>query len=78
MENFIFGAVLVSAILIVSSIFTLWPIHESVFITISNFLLLAMINVLTISRAGWKIAAWIDKWTIAVNINEKINAKNDR
>ena len=32
------------------------PINESVFITISNFLLLAMINILTISGAGWKIA----------------------
>ena len=32
-------------------------LNESVFITINNFLLLAMVNLLTVSRAGWKIAA---------------------
>ena len=32
-------------------------LNESELITINNFLLLAMVNVLTISRAGWKIAA---------------------
>ena len=42
------------------------------FITISNFLLLAMVNILTISRAGWKIAAWIEKSTTVVSINEQI------
>ena len=31
-----------------------------------------MVNILTISRAGWKNAASIDKWTIAVSINEQI------
>ena len=31
--------------------------NESVFITINNFLLLPMVNILTISRAGWKVAA---------------------
>ena len=47
-------------------------LNESMFITVSNFLLLAMVNLLTISRAGWKIAAWIDQWTIAISINEQI------
>ena len=47
-------------------------LNESVFIAINNFLLLAMVNILTISRAGCKIAAWIDKRTIAASINEKI------
>ena len=42
------------------------------FITVSNFLLLAMVNLLTILRARWKISAWIDKWTIAISINEQI------
>ena len=32
-------------------------------ITINKFLLLAMVKILTISRAGWKIAARINKWT---------------
>ena len=32
-------------------------LNESVFITINNFLLLAMVNILTISRAEWEIAA---------------------
>ena len=31
-----------------------------------------MVNVLTIPRAGWKIAAWTEKWTIAVSLNEQI------
>ena len=31
-----------------------------------------MINILTISRAAWKIAARISKWTIAVYINEQL------
>ena len=32
-----------------------------------------MVNILTISDAGWKIAAArIDKWAIAVSINEQI------
>ena len=30
-------------------------LNESVFITINNFLLLAVVNILTLSRAGWKI-----------------------
>ena len=34
--------------------------------------LLVMVNILTISRAGWEIAYWIDEWTIAVSINEQI------
>ena len=42
------------------------------FITINNFLLLAMVNILTISRAGWKIAAGIEKSTTVVSINEQI------
>ena len=31
-------------------------LNESVFITINNFLQLAVVNILTRSRAGWKIA----------------------
>ena len=42
------------------------------FITINNSLLFALVSVLTISRAGWKISAWSDKWTIAVSINEQL------
>ena len=45
-------------------------LNESGFITISNFSL--MVNILIISRADWKIAAWIDKWTIAVSVIEQI------
>ena len=47
-------------------------LNESVFITSNSFLLLAMVNILTISRAGWKIAVWINKWTIDARINEQI------
>ena len=47
-------------------------LNESVFITSNSFLLLAMVNILTISRAGWKIAVWINKWTIDASINEQI------
>ena len=55
-------------------------LNESVFITINYFLLLAMVNILTILRAGWKITTWIDKYkynkydelTITVSINEWI------
>ena len=36
------------------------------------FLVLAMVNILIILHAGWKTDAWIDKWTIAVGINEQI------
>ena len=36
------------------------------------FLVLAMVNILIILHAGWKIDAWIDKWTIAVGTNEQI------
>ena len=32
-------------------------LNESVFIAINNLLLLAMVNIFTISGAGWKIAA---------------------
>ena len=32
-------------------------LNESVFVTVSSFLLLSMVNLLTISRARWKIAA---------------------
>ena len=42
-------------------------LNESVYITINNFLLLAMINITIIWRVGWKIAALIDKWTVAVS-----------
>ena len=35
-------------------------LNESVFVTVSSFLLLSMVNLLTISRARWKIAACID------------------
>ena len=50
-------------------------LNESVFVTIKNFLLFAMINILTISRAEWTIAVLINKWTITVSINEKILIK---
>ena len=46
--------------------------NESVFITINYFLLFAMVNILAISRAGWKMTACIDKWTLAVSINKYI------
>ena len=36
-------------------------LYEPVFITNNYFLLLAMVNIITIWRAWWKIAAWIDK-----------------
>ena len=42
------------------------------FITIIIFLLLAMINLLTISCAEWKFSAWIDKWEITVSMNEQM------
>ena len=51
-------------------------LNKSVFITIKKFLLLPMVYWLTILRAGWKIAAWIDKWTIAVSKNEQILMDN--
>ena len=44
----------------------------------SNFVLLTVINIITTSRAGWKIAASINKWAIAVSINEQNTAKYDR
>ena len=47
-------------------------LSESVFITMNIFLLLAIVNILTILLAGWKIAASVDKWTIAISINEQI------
>ena len=31
-----------------------------------------MVNILAISRAGWKMTACIDKWTLAVSINKYI------
>ena len=37
-----------------------------------HFLLLAVVNKLTNLLAGWKIAASVDKWTIAFSINEQI------
>ena len=46
--------------------------NESVFITINNFLLLTVVNILTILHAGSKIAAWIDKWAIVVSVDEQI------
>ena len=46
--------------------------NESVFITINNFLLLTVVNILTILHARSKIAAWIDKWAIAVSVDEQI------
>ena len=42
-------------------------LNKSAFITINNFLLLAMVNILTILPSLWKIAASFDKWT---NINK--------
>ena len=33
---------------------------------------MAMINILTISRAGWKIATWINKWATSASINEQM------
>ena len=47
-------------------------LNESVFITINNFLMIAMVSILIISLAGWKFSAWIDKWTMAVSKNEQI------
>ena len=47
-------------------------LSESVFITMNIFLLLAIVNILTILLAGRKIAASVDKWTIAISINEQI------
>ena len=46
--------------------------NESVFITINNFLLLAMVNILIISRAEWKITASIDKWKMTESVIEQI------
>ena len=46
--------------------------YSLVFITINYFLLSAIVNVLTISRAGLMIAAWIDKCAVAVSITESI------
>ena len=63
---------LVQSFFTVSSIVALWAINESVFITINNFLLIVMINILTIPRAGWKIATWINKWTTSASINEQM------
>ena len=40
-----------------SLLYHLYLLNESWFITINNFLLLATGNILTVSRAGWKIAA---------------------
>ena len=42
------------------------------FITINNFLLLAMVNILIISRAEWKITASIDKWKMTESVIEQI------
>ena len=35
-----------------------------------QWLLLAMVNILTISRKRWMIAVWNDRGTIAASINE--------
>ena len=47
-------------------------LNESMLITFNNFLLLTMVNVLIIWRTGWKIAAEIEKWIIAVSINKQM------
>ena len=31
-----------------------------------------MVNIITISPTGWKIVARIDKWTVALSVNEQI------
>ena len=45
-------------------------LNDAVFLTINYLLILAMVIILTISRAGWKIAPWINKWTIDVCTNK--------
>ena len=56
-----------------SSIFTvLLFLIESVFITINNFLLLPIVNILTILLVEWEIAGLVDKWTVCIRINEEI------
>ena len=47
-------------------------LNESVCNTVNNFLLFAMINILIVSRAKWKIAALTDKRAFAVSITEQI------
>ena len=47
-------------------------LNKSVFSTFNNFLLLTVVIILTISRVGLKIVAWIDKWTIAESMHEQI------
>ena len=56
-----------------SPIFTvLLFLNESVFITINNFLLLPIVNILTILLVEWEIAGLVDKWTVCISINEQI------
>ena len=56
-----------------SSIFTvLLFLIASVFITINNFLLLPIVNILTILLVEWEIAGLVDKWTVCICINEEI------
>ena len=33
---------------------------------------MAIVNIITILRARWKIADWVDKWTIIICVNEQI------
>ena len=33
---------------------------------------MSIVNILTISRTVWKIAARVNKWTIVISINEQI------
>ena len=47
-------------------------LNESVFITINIFLLFAIVNILTILLVGWKIAALVDEWAVAISINGQI------
>ena len=56
-----------------SPVFTvLLILNESVFITINIFLLLYIVNILTILLVEWWIAGLVDKWTVGISINEQI------
>ena len=47
-------------------------LNESVFTTINIFLLLPIVNILTILLLEWEIAGLVDKWTVGISINEQI------
>ena len=46
--------------------------NESVFITINIFLLLPIVNILTILLVEWEIAGLVDEWAVGISINEQI------